>query len=375
MKNVFACMLFIIISFLNGSFAIAQAKKLTAAFYFSHGIVADSKGNAFITGKNDKIIKINAAGKAELFAGGGNNFDDALGSKTRFAYTEGIAIDAADNLYVADGSRIRKISPDASVITIAGNLSAGINDGSRQTAGFLHTGSIAVDNAGNIYVTDYAPPKDWRPGQIANTGRYVIRKISADGMVTTLQNETGNKLILQYPKGLACDNEGNLYICASVTHCIKVISPSGAISTLAGQCDKTLFRSIYKEGPVATAILTDPEGIAIAKNGDVYIADARLHRIIKIANKKVSTVSGSGKMDFVGNPAGLAEPGYVDGKASVARFNAPNSIAFDRNGNLFIVDAGSSVNSYIRKLSTDGIVTTFCKHEWNPKTSQYEEVE
>ena len=65
----------------------------------------------------------------------------------------------------------------------------------------------------------------------------------------------------------------------------------------------------------------------------------------------------------------------LDGKALTARFDAPNGIAFDRNGNLFIIDRSSSNNSYIRKLSPDGMVTTFCKHEWNPKTSQYEEVE
>jgi secreted PhoX family phosphatase len=105
------------------------------------------------------------------------------------------------------------------------------------------------------------------------------------------------------------------------------------------------------------------------------LQNTRLHRITKIANNKVTTVAGAGKFDFTGNPAGAAEPGYADGKALSARFNAPAGIAFDRNGNLFIVDASNSNNSYIRKLSPDGIVTTFCKHEWNPKTSQYEEVE
>ena len=115
--------------------------------------------------------------------------------------------------------------------------------------------------------------------------------------------------------------------------------------------------------------------MAIAKNGDIYITDSRLQRIIKISSTKVTTVAGSGKFNFSGNPAGAAEPGYADGKAITARFDSPNGIAFDRSGNLYIIDRSSSNNSYIRKLSTDGIVTTFCKHEWNPKTSQYEEAE
>jgi sugar lactone lactonase YvrE len=155
---------------------------------------------------------------------------------------------------------------------------------------------------------------------------------------------------------------------------VRKISPSGNITTAAGQCDKTILNSVYKEGPVATAVLTAPSGIAIGPNGDVYITDTRLHRIIKIGNNKVTTVAGTGKMNFSGNPAGAAEPGYADGKALTARFDAPNGITFDKDGNLYIIDRSYSNNSYIRKLSRDGIVTTFCKHEWNPKTSQYEEV-
>ncbi len=352
------------------------AQKLTGAFAASSGIVVDSKGNAFVTGNNGKIIKITPAGKAELFAGGMRRSPDGNGKGAGFVDLEGIAIDQSDNLYVADGSRIRKITPDANVITIAGSYTeAAVRDGNLQTARFLNVENIAIDNAGNIYVTDYSPDKDWRPGQISNNSYYLIRKISANGIVSTLQNGNSGPLILQYPRGLGCDKEGNLYVNASVSHCIKKISPAGIITTLAGQCDKTKFNSVYKEGTTNTAVLTCPSGMAIAKNGDVYISDTRLHRIIKIANGKVTTVAGTGKMNFSGNPAGAAEPGYLDGKASTARFNAPSGIAFDQNGNLFIVDASSSNNSYIRKLSTDGIVTTFCKHEWNPKTSQYEEAE
>ncbi|MBL0335524.1 MAG: SBBP repeat-containing protein [Chitinophagaceae bacterium] len=350
-----------------------QTPKLTGAFNFSSGIAVDSKGNVFVTGRNNKIIKITPAGKAVLFAGGGRNYKDGKANQAGFYNTEGIAIDSADNLYVADGSRIRKISPDADVQTIAGTLTAEVRDGNRQTASFLQLGAIAVDRSGNIYVVDYAPGDDWRPGSIASTGFFLIRKISNNGIVTTLQNGNKGPLILQYPKGLACDQEGNLYVSASVSHCIKKIDETGIITAAAGQCDKTKFNSVYKEGDTRTAILTSPSGMAIAPNGDIYFSDTRLHLVIKLAGGKVSTVAGSGKFDFIGNPAGAAEPGYADGKSTRARFNAPAAIAFDRHGNLFIIDASNSVNSYIRKLAPDGTVTTFCKHEWNPQTSQYEE--
>jgi sugar lactone lactonase YvrE len=345
----------------------AQSQKLTGAFTASFGIVADSKGNVFVTGKNEKIIKITPEGKAELFAGGGRQGKDGTGKEAGFTDAEGIAIDAEDNLYVADGQRIRKISPAAVVITVAGTRVAGLRDGDRMTAAFWNIENIAIDNKGTIYVTDYAQAG-------ASTGDYCIRKITTDGYVTTLKN-ADSIFTLKYPRGLGCDAEGNLYVNASVSHCIKKISPSGIISVAAGQCDKTKFNSVYKEGDIKTAVLTCPSGMAIAKNGDICITDSRLQRIIKITSSKVTTLAGTGKFNFSGNPAGAAEPGYADGKALTARFDAPNGIAFDRSGNLYIIDRSSSSNSYIRKLSPDGIVTTFCKHEWNPKTSQYEEAE
>lgn len=350
-------------------FVFAQTPNLTSAFAASFGIVADSKGNLFVTGRNSKIIKINPAGKAELFAGGARMGKDGKGTGAGFNDTEGIAIDAADNLYIADGPCIRKITPDAVVTTIAGTAISGYKDGDRSTAAFVNLENIAIDNKGTIYVTD----NEWTNNR-GSSGYYVIRKITTQGIVTTIK-DGDSVLRLHYPRGIACDAADNLYVNASVSHCIKKISPSGIITTVAGQCDKTKFNSVYKEGPLSSAVLTNPSGMAIAKNGDIYISDSRLHRIIKIANNKITTVAGAGKMNFSSNPAGAAEPGYADGKALTARFESPNGIAFDRNGNLYIIDRSSSSNSYIRKLSPDGIVITFCKHEWNPKTSQYEEAE
>lgn len=370
MKKIFLFRLILLVFLLPANKMTAQTPKLTGAFVASFGIVADSKGNLFVTGRNNKIIKISPAGKAELFAGGARMGKDGKANQAGFNDAQGIAIDAADNLYVADGTKIRKITADGYVTTFAGSAISGYIDGDPSRAAFVNLENIAIDNNGTIYVTD----NEWTNNQ-GSSGYYVIRKISAEGIVTTIKNGNDSVLRLHYPRGLACDAAGNLYVNASVSHCIKKISPSGIITTLAGQCDKTIFNSVYKEGPVLSAVLTNPSGMAIAKNGDIYISDSRLHRIIKIANNKVTTVAGTGKFNFIGNPAGAAEPGYADGKALMARFDSPNAIAFDRNGNLFIIDRSSSNNSYIRKLSPDGMVTTFCKHEWNPKTSQYEEAE
>lgn len=367
MKKIFSFVA-IVLSFIQ--FINAQSAKLTGAFAASSGIAVDSKGNAFVTGGNNKVIKITADGKAELFAGGGRNRKDGAGKEIRFIDVEGIAIDSSDNLYVTDGSRIRKITPEGFVTTVAGSEVSGYKDGDRLTAAFVSLENIAIDNKGTIYVTD-----NEFTNNRGSSGYHVIRKITAEGFVTTIKNGNEGELRIHFARGIACDKDGNLYVNASVSHCIKKNSPAGIITTVAGQCDKTIFNSVYKEGPVSSAVLTNPSGIALDKNGDIYITDSRLHRIIKIANNKVTTVAGTGKFNFSGNPAGDAEPGYADGKALTARFESPNGIAFDKNGNLYIVDRSSTNNSYIRKLSPDGMVTTFCKHEWNPKTSQYEEAE
>ncbi len=118
---------------------IAQTPKLTGAFAASFGIVADSKGNVFVTGKNNKIIKITPQGKAELFAGGGRNGRDGKGKEAGFNDTEGIAIDSEDNLYIADGTRIRKITADGSVTTIAGTKISGYRDGDRSDCGLCQS--------------------------------------------------------------------------------------------------------------------------------------------------------------------------------------------------------------------------------------------
>ena len=357
MKKIFLFGLVFIIFILLGIKLYAQLPKLNNAFYKSSGIVVDSKGNAFVTGGNHRIIKITPEGKAELFAG-----------EAGFSNPSGIAIDSSDNLYVADNTRIRKISPDGTVTTFAGNDKSLQKDGTGTAASFREPQNIAIDNSQNLYVTDegFDVAKD--------KSFHVLRKITPKAEVTTLKNVGGTIIQINHAIGIACDNKGNIIVCASGSNCIKKITPDGVITTVAGQCNKK-FNSYYKEGNVTTSVLSDPFGIAIAKNGDIYFSDASLNRIFKIANNKMITAAGCGKMSFDGNPYGVIEPGEKDGKALQATFDEPTGIVFDKTGNLYIVDGSGRTNSYIRKLSPDGIVSTFCKHYWNPKTEQYEEAD
>jgi hypothetical protein len=143
------------------------------------------------------------------------------------------------------------------------------------------------------------------------------------------------------------------------SRCIKKITQAGVVTTVAGQCGKRFSNPVYKEGDIKTAELMTPLDIAFSKKGDLYFSDLRLHRIIKIADGRVSTVAGNSEIDMThANIMGYAKEGYVDGKAKLALFNFPQAIAFDSKGNLFIVDQG---NQCIRKLSTDGMISTFYK--------------
>jgi sugar lactone lactonase YvrE len=333
---------------------IAQDSMPFNAFYYSTSIACDSKGNLFVCGKNNKIIKITPDGKASDFAGhprGNASLLNGSGTMAKFLGTNGLAIDAADNIYVADYNCVRKITPGGVVTTFAGGPRTEAKDGRGTAAAFYTTNCITVDPNGNVYVTDerIIKQKD-KPGRFT-----IIRKITPDGMVSTLQSN-GSELRFIGTRGIACDKMGNIYLCVIGSRCIKKITPEGTVTTVAGQCDKREYNPVYKTGDIKIAELVTPTYIVFNKSGELYFTDSRMNRVINVANNRVSTVAGNSKIHDR-NIGGGSYEGYQDGKAVQALFHSPEGIAFDPSGNLFIVDTG---NKCIRKLSPDGIVTTFC---------------
>ena len=349
--------LLLLVTFIVGiAPTIAQSNKVFHAFYYPYGIVIDSKGSLFVTGKNNKVIKISPSGQVSEFAGSPNGnagtIDD-YGTKASFRDTRGIAIDGQDNLYVCDYNKVRKISPAGLVSTYAGNGNYKQIDGSLATASFNHLHNIATNKNGEMYVTDELFDA------VKKEDYHTIRKISKDGSVTTLRNTDGSPIRINYAGGITCDSEGNLIVCDQRSRCIKKITARGNVSTIAGKCDFQKWNPIYKEGSIASALLVEPSGIAMNKTGEIFFADLRMHRIIKVANSRVTTIAGNGEIDFShSNIGGYAEEGYADGNAKSSLFDGPQGIAFDRDGNLFIVDSN---NKCIRKLSNGGVVSTFCK--------------
>lgn len=222
--------------------------------------------------------------------------------------------------------------PFDKVTTLAGNGSASLINGTGTSATFNSPHGIAVDNNGNVYVAD----------EVSS----VIRKITPDGMVTTFagsgtvgsSNGTGTSASFRNPFDIAIDASGNLYVADSKNNKIRKITPAGIVTDFAGN-------GIAGHDDGQNATFNSPAGIAIDKDGNLYVSDSGNNLVRKItADGTVSTLAGSG--------AG----GKADGSGISASFNGPIGIAIDTDGNVYIAD---SYNNLIRKITPAGIVSTF----------------
>jgi sugar lactone lactonase YvrE len=294
-----------------------------ASFSSPYGVATDSLGNVFVADSwNAKIRKITPEGVVTTHAGAGFALGptvDGPASAATFRQPEGIAVDASGTVYVADtwDNKIRKITPDGMVSTLAGSDGIGDRDGLGIQALFNRPIGIAVDGSGAVYVAD--------------SKNHKIRKISADGYVTTFagsgesghQDGIGSQASFSYPKGIAIDSSGNLYVADEK---FRKITPIGEVSTLN-------LESIY-----------GVNGIAISSDGNLYVTDD--DRVFKVyVNGSIAT-----------QIAGSEIPGSSDGPGNLASFSYPFGIALDNFGNLFIADVN---NDKIRKIDSQGNVSTF----------------
>ncbi|MEO5674472.1 MAG: SMP-30/gluconolactonase/LRE family protein [Chitinophagales bacterium] len=282
------------------------------------------------------------------YAGDGTNgYADGDTAACKFKGPFGMCIDHLNNLYIADNTnhRIRKISSDGIVSTLAGTGIAGYADGPDSSAQFNAPSDLCADAAGNIYVSDFQ--------------NQYIRKISIDGMVSTI---AGNGIAgyvdgspgtaeFNYPRGICIDAQGNLFIADSWNHRIRRIDAGGNVSTLAGNSDTIGVQSPgdFADGNDTAARFNVPCGMSIDSAGNLYLADAYNHRIRKITNGGiVTTIAGSGAI-------GAANGGFLDGDTSMALLNTPTEVFFDnKEGKIFIAD---SYNNRIRMLQNNNVST------------------
>jgi hypothetical protein len=350
----------------------AQPRSVSTPQY----IVVDSRDNVFVTLKYG-MIKIAPDGTITDLSKQG----PVIGGMDR-TWTN-LIIDSKDNLYANDGKVIYKITVSAdnkaTLKLYAGQeYSYRLEDGPIATAGFNEIGLMTIDKNDNIYLTDsydkikatigdnFITDSYYKNDPAKKHAKYaanysVVRKISANGMVTTLKTPDGKYILPNDISGIATDDRGDIiYAAYGFARFIgKIDLATGILSSIAGQPYKREWCPVYSPGENPKAEFVSPETIIFSKKGEIVFTDQRLHRVIRVANGRVSTLAGNNIIDpCAQNIAGRAQEGYQDGKALTALFNFPKGIAYDSKGNLFIADMN---NHCIRKLSPDGIVTTFAK--------------
>ncbi|MGY3215084.1 putative Ig domain-containing protein [Mucilaginibacter sp. HD30] len=239
---------------------------------------------------------------------------------------EGMAFDAAGNMYVAVGNLIKRITPAGVVSTFAGNATSSSVDGTGTAATFNGASGIAIDAQGNLFVSEQGGRK--------------IRKITPGRVVTTFAGSgvsggadgTGTAATFRFPTGLAFDAAGNLYVADVGSQAIRKITPAGVVTTLAGS-----GITGNADGWGASASFTEPYGITYdVLSGDLLVACSRNIRRVSIAGR-VTTVSGSG----------IA--GTANGEGNAAGFKAAYAVALDGAGSLYV-----SEGTLIRKVSMFG---------------------
>jgi sugar lactone lactonase YvrE len=253
-----------------------------ARFYAPYGVALDGAGNLFVADYfNQRIRKITMAGVVTTLAGTNAGYADGPGGTAQFFRPQGVAVDGAGNVVVADtyNNCIRQVSPAGVVTTLAGTNVAGYLNGMGSAALFFRPQGVAVDGAGNVYVAD--------------TINNCIRQITAAGVVTTLAGSTNagyadgpiGTAKFRAPSGVAVDRVGNVYVADYNNHRIRQITPDGMVKTLAGT------NSGYADGPGGTAQFNAPFSLAVDRVGNVYVADYNNNRIRKIENNLIEPVT------------------------------------------------------------------------------------
>jgi len=268
---------------------------------------------------------------------GSSGYVDGDVSVARFNYPRGLAIDAQDNIYVADELNhcIRRISMGGSVATFAGSGISGHADGAPGLAKFKNPYDVAVDEINGYYY-------------VADKGNHCIRTMSLSGYVTTLAgipatigyvDAPGGTARFNNPTSIAVEGElANIYVTDAGNHCVRKIDITNVVTTFAGSNVQGQL-----DGNGTAARFNYPMGITLDSAGFLYLTDKDNHNIRRISlGGTVITIAGTGAA------------GWVDGQGTIAQFNNPSGV-FAEKGNLFVCDFS---NHLIRNVSPGKLVST-----------------
>jgi uncharacterized protein (TIGR03437 family) len=290
-----------------------------AAAGMGTGLAVDSAGNLYVANGSNLVLKVAPTGKMSTAAGGGpySPFLGDGGPATNATLSDplGVAVDNAGDIYIADtgNNRIRKVSTNGTISTVAGPGSAGgpLGDGGSATSATLNepTG-VAVDSAGDIFIADYRNSR--------------VRKVSPDGTITTV---AGNG---------------------------KTAAPGGSLASLGDGV------------PATSAILLGPTAVAVDSAGNLYIADTVLIRKVSTSGI-ITTVAGNGILDANGTV--VLTPHGDGGAATLAGFGAVYGLAVDGTGNIYVCDSPFTVGGRVRVITPGGVINTIAGGSTSNPTS------
>jgi sugar lactone lactonase YvrE len=252
----------------DGEEGSADGPAAQARFDGPGDVAIDAAGNVYVAeGGSDRIRAISSDGRVTTLAGGEDGFADGPGAQAQFDGPGGVSVDRDGNVLVADwgNNRVRKIAPDGTVSTLAGNGGEGFVDGvggADGQASFSAPSAVAVDAQGNVFVAD------------SENNR--IRRIDRDGVVTTFagsgkrksRDGVGVRASFYYPTDVVCRPSGGLLVLEAGCYGVRKVDADGRVTTL-------LFA-----GASADSM---PEGIACTPDGGAVISDAMNQRIVRIA--------------------------------------------------------------------------------------------
>lgn len=318
-----------------------------AGFGSVGGMVVDADGNVYFTERTNAggqvVRKITPAGVVTTLAGSATEAGkaDGLGGAARFTSVGRLAVDADKNLYVADSTAIRKISPTGEVSTFAGTVGTwGQTEGPRASALFGSITGLAFDGQGNLFVGEYS-----RMARISTSGMVVAAAASlfgSDGVHISIDGPSGTASS-GYPFVLTSLPDGGIAYVDSAADTIRTMTPAGAVATLAGGGATHGFA----DGVGAAARFSMRSGhhsaLVVSSSGVVNLADTANRRVRRLA-------LGTNLMDTV---AGSGFHGSDDGAAAAATFTNPMGLAHDAAGNLYVGDG-----TVLRRISSTGQVST-----------------
>ena len=297
-------------------------------------VAVDAVGN-FYFGSMHTVFKVDTTGNTTRIAGNGQSGytgDGGAATLAQLEYPDGIAVDASGDIFVSDltANVVRMIAPNGTISTYAGQGTQGYTgDGGVATLAQLNAPmGLALDSAGDLYIAD--------------SGNNAVRMVSKGGVITTAAGNgsagfsgdgaAATSAALQEPEGVAVAPSGLLYIADTFNSRVRVVSLGGVIQTAAG----TGISSFSGDGgPAVSATFFLPTDVATDNGGNLYIADYGNGRIRQVAQGQIKTVVGSDSVTVVFNQA----------PANTIRLNGPTGLAVDNSGDIFIAEGGIGTGS------------------------------